>query len=153
MTKRINRLFLILAIFFLIITILIPIVDYYMTKGKLMDKGQFTNVQDYIQAGVDMATQVGLDLTASYNFYAFFNENYSQPNQNSIMYKAINELLVGEFKGVITWSPIEQNSFETLFILYILDKILWLFVAYCIFVIPISMVDLFSKVIKKETDQ
>ena len=152
MTKRINRLFLILAIFFIILTILVPIVDYYITKGKLIDKGQFTNVQDYIQAGVDMATQVALDLTSTYNFYAFFNENYSRPNQNSIMYKAINELLVGEFKGVITWTPIEQNGFETMFIFYILDKIMWLFVAYCIFVIPISMVDLFSKVIKKEIE-
>lgn len=152
MTKRVNRLFLIVAVFFLVLSILIPIVDYYMTKAELMNKGQFTVVQDYIQAGTDMATQVGLDITTTYNFYGFFSEVYGKPNEQSLIYTAITNVKEGAFKKILTWNPITDDSVlygETMFLFYILDKVLWLFVAYCIFVIPISMVDLFSKVIKK----
>lgn len=148
MTKRVNKLFLIVAVLFLVLSILIPVVDYYVTKTKLVDKGQFTVVQDYIQSATDMATQVGLDITATYNFYGFFNEVYALTNANSIMFRAINQLINGEFNKMTTWLPIAGEG-ETMYLFYILDKVLWLFVAYCIFVIPISMVDLFSKVIKK----
>lgn len=152
MTKRVNKIFLIVAVCFLVLSILIPVVDFYMTKAKLLDKGQFTNVQDYILSGTDMATQIQLDIASTSDFYSFFIEEYAATNTSSIMYRAIDKLTTGAFTEVTTWNPLTGLN-ETLFLFYILDKVLWLFVTYCIFVIPISMVDLFSKAIRKGVEE
>ena len=148
MTKRINKIFLIIAICFLLFSILIPVIDYYMTKAKLTDKGQFTNVDDYVMAGTNMAKSIGIDISATRDFYIYFNQVYAIINKNSIMFGAVESLTNGEFAKVISWTPYTEPT-ETMFLFYIFDKIVWLFVAYCIFVIPISMVDIFSKAIRK----
>ena len=148
MTKKVNGFFLIIAICFLILSTIVPIIDFFITKEKLLDKGQFTNVDDYVMASENMASQIGLHVSGTKEFYGYFNEVWAQPNGKSIMLNAVDKLIDGGFNEVISWISYAGTN-EIMFLFYIFDKILWLFVAYCIFVIPISMVDIFSKAIRK----
>lgn len=149
MTKKVNRIFLIIAVFFLILSVLIPVVDYYMTKAKTMDKGSFTSGTEYENSIVYLQKLINGEANYLNNFYSYFEYNYELVNKESIIYQAVEQLKGAEFTEIEVWYNVTPEAHETLFLFYILDKVLWLFVAYCIFVIPISMVDLFSKVIKK----
>lgn len=148
MTKRVNKLFLIVAVFFLIISVMIPIGDYFMSKYIVFGKyegitaNEMTNLRIFYESEMS-----NTGFVTYYSFYSYFQNEYATINGQSEMYKAVQQLMGNSFNKIITWTP--QNETENVFIWYILDKILWLFVAYCIFVIPISMVDLFSKAIKK----
>lgn len=151
MTKRVNKLFLIVAVFFLLLSILIPVVDYYMTKYIVFGKYEGMTALEMQQIlGVYESEISGNSYINYSSFYVFFYQEYNIINKDSIIYKAVNTLQMGEFSEITVWYPTVVNQDgETMFLFYILDKVLWLFVAYCIFVIPISMVDLFSKMIKK----
>lgn len=148
MTKRVNKLFLIVAVAFLLITIAIPIGDYFMSKYIVFGKyegitaSEMANLKVFYEQEMSNVQQVNY-----YSFYEYFCAEYGEINRVSIMTGAVEDLMHTTFIKIITWLP--SNGYETYFMWYILDKVLWLFVAYCIFVIPISMVDLFSKVIKK----
>lgn len=153
MTKKVNKYFMIVAVVFIILSLAIPIVDYYQTKIIIFTKGEYTNAQEYESSIGAAANSIGIDNTSLLNFYLFFSEAYSTPNQESIMYKAINTLKNMDFANILSWIDVDSGNNEgILFMWYILDKVIWLFIAYCIFVIPISMVDLFYKMIKKEVD-
>lgn len=148
MTKRVNRLFLIVAMAFILISILIPVGDYFMSKYLVFSKtdgitaNEMMNLTRFYESEMSSASFV-----TYYSFYVYFVNEYGTVNMQSEMYKAVSTLLGTNFNKMITWKS--TNDYENMFIWYILDKILWVFIAYCIFVIPISMVDLFSKVIKK----
>lgn len=149
MTKRINRIYLIIAVFFLVISILIPILDFYTTKISIMDKGSFTTAEEY-RKGIDVIYQAINGVDGIYdNFYVYFASTYEAIDQNSVILNAVELLRHGPFNHIITWYEAREEGYEVMFLYYILDKVLWVFVAYCIFIIPISMVDLFSKAIAK----
>ena len=151
MTKKVNRIYLIIAIAFILISIMIPVVDYFVSKSIIFSKveGLTANEMQQFASFYESEMSSGGFVTY-YSFYVYFGAEYANINMNSAMYKAIEELLDSNFNTMIVWNP--YTSTETYFIWYILDKVLWLFVAYCIFVIPISMVDLFYKMMKREVD-
>ena len=72
MTKRVNKLFLIVAIFFLVLSIATPIIDYFITKAKIMEKGQFTTSVELNNANRDMLENMQGDYTRLDNFYSYF---------------------------------------------------------------------------------
>ena len=152
MTKRVNRIYLIIAIAYLLVAILVPIIDYFISKNIVFSKVEgmtSQEMQNYYNFYKDkMAVQYTPDNMQFYSFYSYFYKQYVGINNESVMSRTYYELWDNtNFSEMFATTPITDE--EIFYMWYILEKILWLFVAYCIFVIPISMVDLFSKVIKK----
>lgn len=151
MTKKANRIYLIIAIAYLLVSILVPIVDYFVSKNIVFSKVEgmtSQEMQNYYNFYKEKMAVPLNDNMKYYSFYQYFYTQYVTVNYEGIVSRVYYNLWDNtDFSQVITVPPNDDG--EAFYIWYILDKIFWLFIAYCIFVIPISMVDLFSKVIKK----
>ena len=153
MTKRVNKIFFIIAITYLLISILIPIIDYFISKNIVFSKVEgmtSQEMQNYYKFYKDnMSIKIHPNDTMKYNsFYEYFFQQYVTINNESTISRTYYELWDNtDFPQMFGTAPVTDN--ETFYIWYIMGKLIWVFVSYCLFVIPISMVDLFSKTINK----
>ena len=145
MTKKANKIFFILATIVVFIWVAVPVIDYFISKAKVLDKGQFTTLQEYQQYVDYMTTYVSLDEP----YWEFYNRNYTSGIQmKGVLMNAIMEMQ-SNYPELFGW---EYKNYNLAIVWSVCDIILILFLMYCIFVIPISMVDLFYKMMKREVD-
>lgn len=124
---------LIIVAILLMILAVFPIVDYFMTKHLIYDKGQLTDTTDIDIIVVNYQTSLGVDNQETQNFFYYFSLTYQPLTDGTIVNTALHNIININGNEIMN----EDTDNIVPYISYLVDLFLIWFILFAILQVPV----------------